>query len=54
MSLSTYTLYVNFNFMSCIIIMCLYMNDLIIIGNTLKMIIEFKEVMIGHFEMIDM
>ena len=53
MSLSTHILYVKSNFMSNIIFVCLYMNDLIIIDDTLKMIIEFKKVMIGRFDMID-
>jgi len=36
-----------------VLIMCLYMDDLIIIGSNLSMFEEFKEAMINKFEMTD-
>lgn len=33
-----------------IVIMCLYVDDLIYIGNSLKLMIEFMEAMIAQFE----
>lgn len=38
---------------SDILILCLYMDDLIITSHKLKMIVEVKEVMINQFEIID-
>ncbi|KAL1299248.1 hypothetical protein AAHE18_18G095300 [Arachis hypogaea] len=46
--------YIKFIEFGDILIVCLYINDLIFTGNNLKIIVEFREAMIKHFEMTDM
>ncbi|TXG52111.1 hypothetical protein EZV62_021280 [Acer yangbiense] len=49
-----HTLYIKSNPQGDILIVCLYVDDLIITGNNPDMIAEFKKAMIGHFEMTDL
>lgn len=49
-----HTLYMKVNKDGDIVIVCLYVDDLIFIGNNLKLISEFKEVMITQFEITDL
>ena len=49
-----HTLYIRFVELGDILTVCLYVDDLIFTGNNLKMLVEFKEAMVKHFEMIDM
>ncbi|XLT27854.1 hypothetical protein HN873_059146, partial [Arachis hypogaea] len=49
-----HTLYIKFVEPGDILIVCLYVDDLIFTGNNLKIIAEFREAMIKHFEMTDM
>ena len=48
-----HTLYIKFIEPGDILIVCLYVDDLIFTGNNLKMIAEFREAMVKHFEMTD-
>ena len=47
-------LYIKFNLFGDIVIVCLYVDDLIFTGNNSKVISEFREVVISHFEMTDL
>ena len=46
--------YVKSNLQGDILIMCLYVDDLITTANNLKLITEFKEMMISQFEITNM
>lgn len=48
-----HALYMKTNNNGEILLICLYMNNLIFIGNSLSMIKEFKASMVKEFEMID-
>ena len=49
-----HTLYIKFVEPSDILIVCLYVDDLIFTENNLKMVAEFREAIIKHFEMTDL
>ena len=49
-----HTLYIKFVEPGDILIVCLYVNDLIFIENNLKMVAQFREAMMKHFEMTDL
>ena len=47
-------MYIKFNFDGDILIVRLYLDNLIFTDNNTKVISEFKEAMINHFEMTDL
>jgi hypothetical protein len=49
-----HTLYIKFIDYGDLLIVCLYVDDLIITGNNSKMVAEFREAMIRRFEMTDL
>ena len=51
---SKHTLYIKFVEPGDILIVLLYIDDLIFTGNNLKMVVEYREAMVKHFEMTDL
>ena len=49
-----HTLYIKFVEPGDILIVLLYIDDLIFTGNNLKMVVEYREAMVKHFEMTDL
>ena len=47
-------MYIKFDPSGDILIVCLYVDDLIFIGNNSRVISECREAIISHFEMIDL
>ncbi|CAL9006618.1 unnamed protein product, partial [Prunus brigantina] len=49
-----HTLYVKNNQQGDVVIVCLYVDDLIITGNNMRLVVEFREALASQFEMTDM